>query len=253
VRCDSLEKGDGVECSGGFVLVLEVDVDVAVLRKGEEVVYEGSDLFRAVGSGASQTEAGVCGCGVHFGCGEVIAFRDAEGSVVIAEDGVDLLAEPSLVTEFEGDGRGSGGAEGWGFEECCEACGVGFEIGWKLKEDEAEFGGLTHGLKSGEKEGYVFGAVGEALDVGDSLWSFEAEAEEWLCGGEPVLEHLCGWQGSEGVVDFDGAELSGVELEEFFSGRGGGVENGLPGGIGPTGSSCEDASGGGCGCNLGRG
>ena len=55
--------------------------------------------------------------------------------------------------------------------------------------------------------------------MGDALRSFEAEAEVGGRCGEPAFEHLRGGEGAEGVVDLDGVELRGVELEELLGGE----------------------------------
>ena len=77
--------------------------------------------------------------------------------------------------------------------------------------------------------------------MGDALWGFEAEAEAGGGCGEPAFEHLCGGQGAEGVVNLDRVELGGVELEEFLCRDVGGIEAGLPCGVGPAGGSGEEA------------
>ena len=237
------EEGYGVEGAGGLVLVLEVDVDVALAGERGEALGEGGEFGGGVTGGAAEAEAGVGGGGVDFGGGEVVALGDADGGVVLAEDGVDLFAEPRLVAELEGDGWCSGGAEGGCGEEGGEALGVGFEVGRELEEEEAEFAGLADGFECGDELGYVVGAVGEALEVRDALGRLEAEAEVRRRGGEPGFEHGGRGEGAEGVVDFDRGELGGVELEELFGGRFCGVEGGLPGGVGPAGGSGEDVRG----------
>ena len=98
------------------------------------------------------------------------------------------------------------------------------------------------GSSACDELGDVGVAVAEALEVGDALRGFEAEAEGGGGGGEPAFEHFGGGQGAEGVVDLDGVELGGVELEELLGGDVGGVEAGLPGGVGPAGGSGEEVA-----------
>ena len=111
---------------------------------------------------------------------------------------------------------------------------VGFEVGRELEEQQTELAGLTDGLEDGEELSDVVAAIAEALEVGDALRSLEAEPE--VCGrcGQPVFEHGGRGQSAEGVVDFDGSELGGVELEEALRRCGRGVKVRLPGGIGPA-------------------
>ena len=125
-------------------------------------------LGGSVAGGATEAEAGVSGGGVDLGCGEVVTFGDAEGGVVVAQDGVGGLGEERWVTEFEGDGDV---AEGGNFEEGGEAgevVVVGFEVGRELEEEQAEASGGDGGEGS-EEVGDVGLAVAEALDVGDAL------------------------------------------------------------------------------------
>ena len=91
LECAGEESG-GVEGAGGFVFVLEVDVDVAVTGEEGEALGEGVDLVRGVTGVAAEAEGGVSGSGVDLGCGEVVGFSDAEGCVVPTEDVVDLFA-----------------------------------------------------------------------------------------------------------------------------------------------------------------
>ena len=140
------EEGLGVEGSGGLVLVFEVGVDIAVAGEGGEAGGEGCELGCGVAAIAAEAEAGVGGGGVDLGAGEIVAFGDAEGGVVVSEEGVGGFGEPGLVAELEGDGRGLRG-EGGGTEEFGEAVGVGLEVGRKLEEEEAELAGLADGLE----------------------------------------------------------------------------------------------------------
>ncbi len=88
------EKGGGVEGAGGFVLVFEVEVDLALVCESGEAFGEGLDLRRGVASVAAQAKAGVGGGGVDLGGDEIVRLRDAEGGVVLAEDFVGLFGEP---------------------------------------------------------------------------------------------------------------------------------------------------------------
>ncbi len=74
-------------------------------------------------------------------------------------------------------------AEGGKLEESGEAGGVGFEVGWELEEDGAELAGGAGGLDGGEEFSEGGAAFVEALEVGDALWSLEAEEEARRGGG----------------------------------------------------------------------
>jgi len=78
--------------------------------------------------------------------------------------------------------------------------------------------------------------------VGDALRGFEAEAEAGRGGVEPALELGGGGEGAEGVVDFDGGKARGVDGKEGAGGDVGGVEAGLPCGIGPAGCPGEEVA-----------
>jgi len=192
--------------------MFEVDIDVAGFGQDEKALYKCAYLSGSVRSGAAEPKAGVCGGGVDLGRSKVVAFSNAERGVVGAENGINLLTEPGFVAELEGDGRGASDAESRSFEEGGEACPIGPEVRWKLEEDEAELAGLADGLKNREEEGDVIGAVGEPLDVGDTLRRLEAEAEERLAERKPVFDHLGGGQSAKSIVDLDRAELRGVIL-----------------------------------------
>ena len=58
----AVEEGFGVERAGGFVLVLEVDVHIALLCECGEAFGEGVELDRRVAAAAAQAEAGEVGC-----------------------------------------------------------------------------------------------------------------------------------------------------------------------------------------------
>ncbi len=74
---------------------------------------------------------------------EVVAFGYAEGCVVFAEDWVDFFGEEGFVAELEGYGGCVVCAEGGEREEFGEECGVGFEVGRELEEEQAEAAGFA--------------------------------------------------------------------------------------------------------------
>ena len=125
-------------------------------------------------------------------------------------------------------------------EEGAEEDGVCGEVRRELEEEQAEFAGFAEGLERVYELGEVGVAVLEALEVGDALRRFEAEAKVGRGLGEPAFCEFYCWEGAEGVVDLDRGQLGGVELEELFGGEFGRVEVGLPGGVGPAGGSGED-------------
>ena len=84
---------------------------------------------------------------MDLGRGEVVAFGDAEGGVVFAEDGVDLFGEQGFVAELEGDGRGVFGLKCWEWRGSGEEVGVGLEVGRELEEQQAEAARLAHGCE----------------------------------------------------------------------------------------------------------
>src|SRR5580658_9098898 len=55
--------------------------------------------------------------------------------------------------------------------------------------------------------------------------------------GDPVLNGRLFDQLAEGVIDFDGIEFRGVEIEEIFLRQLFGIEGGLPGWVSPSGSA----------------
>ena len=224
--------------------MLEVDIDVAFYGESKETLNKGVYLIGPVSSGATQAETSMRGGSVYLGGRQIVAFGDAEGCIVGAENGVDLLREPGSVAELEGDRGCPRSTQCGDFEKGRQTGSVGFEIRGKLEENEAQFTGLTHRLEDGDQVGDIVVAVGKTFNVGDPLWRFEAEAKKWVSGRKPVFEHLCGGQRTEGVVDLDRTKLRGVELEEFFRGCRGRVEGGLPCGVGPPRCSGEKARSG---------
>jgi hypothetical protein len=147
------------------------------------------------------------------------------------------------VADRDGVGRGAGGGGGGGGEEVGEEAGVGLEVGWELEEQEAEAAGGAGGFESGDELGEAGLGVAQAAEVGDALGGFEAEAEVGGRGGEPAFKHAGGWEGAEGVVDLDRGEAGGVVRKEVLGGGFGGVEAGLPGGVGPAGGAGEEPRG----------
>jgi hypothetical protein len=61
-----VKKRDSVKGSGGFVFMLEVDVNVSVGRERKETLDKGVYLFRGIGSGATKAETCMRSCGVDF-------------------------------------------------------------------------------------------------------------------------------------------------------------------------------------------
>ena len=78
--------------------------------------------------------------------------------------------------------------------------------------------------------------------MGNALMSFGAEFETFGSGVDPRIEAHIGDAAAEGVIDFDGIELSGVVGEEFCGRKPGGVEIGLPACVSPSGSACIEVS-----------
>jgi hypothetical protein len=205
---------------------------------------EGIEFGWGVAAVAAKAVAAKVGGG-DVGSGEVVAFGDAEGGVVAAEDVVGGVGEPAGVAELEGELEGRAGGEGGVGEEGGEPLMVGGEVGWKLDEERTEFAGDASGGDRGDELSEGCAAFAEALEVGDALGGFEAEAEAGRGGVEPAPELGCRGQCAEGVVHLNGGELGGVIVEEGAGGRVGRIEAGLPGGIGPAGGADEEISRGG--------
>src|SRR5580704_14741930 len=93
--------------------------------------------------------------GLELRCSEVVAFRNAEGGVVGAQDAVDLLAEPRLVAKLEGDRRSTRGPERRCGQERGESNSVSLEIRRQLEEHEAKLTSLTDGLKRRKEVGDI--------------------------------------------------------------------------------------------------
>ena len=126
-----------VESAGGLILMLEVDVGVAMPGEGDDALGEGVELDWGVAAVATEAEADVGGSRVDLGGEEIVAFGNAEGGIVLAKYGVNLVGEPGGVAELEGDRWGVRGGEGGRAEELLEADRVGLEVGWQLKEEAA--------------------------------------------------------------------------------------------------------------------
>lgn len=233
--------------------MLEVDVNIAIGRERGEAFDKDSELLRGVGTCPAKAEAGERLRGMDFRSREIVAFCDAEGGVVRAENRVDFVAEPGFVTKFKGDGGSSRAVEGWGSEEAAETFGIGLEVWGKLEEEKTELARLPYDFQDRDEVGNVRLAVREALDVGDSLGRLEAEAEKVRGRGEPTFERGNSRKGAKGVVDLYGAELPGIELKKAFRRGAIRIKRRLPSGIGPAGGSCKDSRGSRCHGGFTRG
>jgi len=183
----------------------------------------------------------------YIGRDEVFSVCNAEGSVVFAEDSIGVFGEPALVAELEGETR-SIFAQAFVAKKCPQKVGVGFEVGWKLKEDRAEACRFADGRERGEEVGEVRVAVAKAAEVGHALRGFESEEEAVGRGSEPGGCGLGLQVAAEGVVDFDGGEIGSVVRKKGATRDVGGVEAGLPGRVVPTGSAAVEMRW--CGCEV---
>src|ERR1700761_8196991 len=95
------EKLYSVESAGRFVLVLEVDVDVALLGQRRESFGKGVNFRCGIACVPPQPIADMARRGLNVGRQQGIAFGNAERCVVLSQDRVDFLAEPGFVAEFE--------------------------------------------------------------------------------------------------------------------------------------------------------
>ncbi len=135
----------GVEGSGGFVFVLEIDVGVAGVGEGGDAAGEGGEFGGGVAAVLAEAVGGVGLCGVDFGGDEVVGFGYGHGGVMVRKNSADFGGEPGGVAEFEGDGRGvwAGAAESGFGEELGEELGVRGEVWRELEEEEAEAAGFA--------------------------------------------------------------------------------------------------------------
>ena len=180
-----------------------------------KVLGKRADLTGFVAAVAAQAEAGVGSGGVYLGRLEVVRGGDAEGRVMLPEDGVGFLREPRFVAELEGDAGSRRGLEGRCGKEVRQAREVCLEVGRQLNKDDAKLAGCGRRLKRGEELRNKRMAIAQAAEVRDALWSLEGEAEAGRGLVEPTLE-LSWLKGrAEGVVDLDRGELGGVVLEEL--------------------------------------
>jgi hypothetical protein len=211
-----LQKGGAVERAARILFVLEVDVDVAILCEGEAARGELREFGRAVTAAATHAKAGVGGGGMHLGGLQVLGLGDAEGCVVLTEEGIDGVNKPAWVAELEGDGRGAGFVQHGAREEIREQREIEFEVRGKLEEQKAELAGLTDGLERVHKLGDESVAVAETLEMGDALRRLEAETKASGSGGEPVLQGGDARKLTEGVVHLNRVELGAIKWKEFL-------------------------------------
>lgn len=236
------EEVFGVECAGRFVLMFEVDEDIALLSEGGKAFGEGVEFEGRVAAAAAQAKADETGGGVNLWGEKVFTFGDTEGSFVLAQNGVDLFAEPGDVAELKCNARCVGRVKCGNRKKGSEQGSIGFEVWWKLKEQKAQLACLPDWFESGDELRYIRVTFAQTFEMGNALRCFEAEAEVGWSGGKPVLEHLYGRQRSEGVIDLDRGELRGVELKKLFCGSARRVKVGLPRWISPTRGSGINAS-----------
>jgi len=100
--------------------MLEVDEDLSFGSELSETLGKGSDLGGAVSSAAAQAIAGVALRALDLRRAQIVALGDAQSGIVRAQDGIDLVAEPRLVSEFERNSRCSGAGQCRCEEEICE-------------------------------------------------------------------------------------------------------------------------------------
>jgi hypothetical protein len=81
---------------------------------------------------------------MHLGGLQVLGFGDAEGGIVLTEEGIDGIGKPAGVAELEGDGYGAGLAQHGAREEVGEQGEVQLEVRGKLEEQKAELAGLAN-------------------------------------------------------------------------------------------------------------
>src|ERR1700722_4993998 len=80
-----LQKRDAIQRTARLILMLEVDVDVALLGQCKKPHRElGKPRFR-VASAATQPEAGVAPRGMHLRGLELLGLGDTERGVVLAQ------------------------------------------------------------------------------------------------------------------------------------------------------------------------
>src|SRR5579862_3985959 len=96
-------------------------------------------------------------------------------------------------------------------EELSEAVIIPMKAGRELPQDRP--GTRFQLIGALEEAGDALGRVFQALDVGDEAAALDGEPETFRRALPPTFEGLRFGQTVEGVVDLDGVETLGVELE----------------------------------------
>jgi len=217
--------------------VLEVDEGVAVsVEMGAHFCVDGFHVGRRVVGHAVAVinEVG----SDHVGAFQLFTFCDAEGGIAALQNFVNFIGEPGFVPELESEpmeARDIG-------QEFAEQRGIGLQERRKLDEDDAELPCLLKRLEGFEKKAHGFAGIFEAKDVGDALVSLGTELETFGCGVDPRIEAHVGDAAAEGVINFDGIELSGVVREKFCRGKLGRIKIGFPTCVSPSGGACVKIS-----------
>ena len=178
---------------------------------------------------------------MDFGCCKVVALCDTERGVVMPQKSIRLSGKPAWVAEFERNLKAAI-PQSRGGEQVVEACEVEREVWRKLEEERAELVGLPRWSKRCDELSDCLMASAKALEVSDSLRSFETEAEPWRCRFEPSLQLRLRRKRPKGVIHFNRCQARGVDMQKGARGNIDTIKTRLPCRVGPAGSSGKEVA-----------
>src|SRR5439155_9974018 len=236
---DAAGETGGVARRGRTMVVVEVDVAVFVGRPQRRETF-GPRVERGVAvarprSGPSRVEPQVGPVGrPPDGAEDAAPVRQAQGRAALDEQVADLVAEPAVVAELDGDPNvGREPVEGPG-----ETVAVAAELWGQLDEGRPELRAEAAGPPDEPLD--RFRRALQPPDVGQVTTDLDGHDEVVRGALRPGLEGAPLGQPVERVVGFDGREPGGVRLEPGTLGELAGIERTSPVVVLPAGGPDPD-------------
>lgn len=214
------------------VFVFEIGVHVhALAEPGFEAFSPSGDLLRSV---VFEAQASVGKTGSEYvGWRLFVGLGEAERRLVPAKNGVRFVGVPRGMAHLEGERKG-----GWTkCKKIFQQRAIEFEIGRELNKDGAKVVAFVENAGDFQKTFQRAFAVAETQNVSDFLVGLQGEAKAFRDALGEVQKRAFGGHAVEGVIDFDGRELLGIEAEHFTVGKFFGIEISFPLLVGVSGSA----------------
>src|SRR5260370_18860445 len=190
------------------MFAISIDVD-ALAKPGVEAFSPGCQLLRCV---VFETQAGVGeACGEHVGGRLLFGLGQAERCPVLAKNGVRFIGVPRRVTYLKGE-RESGRAKS---KKVFQQRTIELESGGQLDEYRPKVVAIVQYTGHFQEALQSALAAAEPLNVSDLLVDLQGEAKAFGNALRPVQKRRLRGHVIEGVIDFNGRELLGVEAEQL--------------------------------------